>query len=664
MMKFAWFMMISLASLLVAYGETRVHISGLSGRSEGQVLESMGGRLDHVRGSAATPASAEDAAFLLGQVMKKDGYDGAKVSWKIASPDEIRLIVDEGVRYSLGKVRVLGVSKSDQNDMARLFRKVAEKDRFLFGGAAPFRESDIDAGLIIVRRELNADGYWDAQVLVQERRVDDRTGVVDLTLDCSPGPRCLIGEPKVTSVDSRGVNLVSEVVRPYVGKTATTANLNAMRLAAEEIAVSRGYPNSTVKVGRSPVAGAFVPEFRVDLGKRLKLNRVSVTGLERTDSKRVLRRMEVARDSWYNEAAMNRAVRGLLATGAFSSARIETEEVGDKMVDATLHLTEAKAKEVGFAAGYGSYEGFIGRVSYSDRNLFGNVIGLNSGLEVSSRGLLGELRLTDPWFLGKDLPLSGRLYAFIYGHEGYDPREEGIEGKLIWKFGDHYAVDLSAAFAMVNLSEDGLPIEELGETVYLHQRVKLNQSLDYRDSIILPTKGWHLDCPVEIGSAIGDISTSYAKFGLSGGWYKRIHRFYDLGIGGSLGGIFPFGDSEDLPIDLRMFNGGSRSVRSFPNRELGPLVDGYPTGGEAGWNTNVELMRNIWGSLKGVAFVDAGGLARNREDWGAADVELATGLGFRLDLPIGPVRLEYGYNLTRDEGEPSGTLHFAIGFAY
>jgi hypothetical protein len=28
------------------------------------------------------------------------------------------------------------------------------------------------------------------------------------------------------------------------------------------------------------------------------------------------------------------------------------------------------------------------------------------------------------------------------------------------------------------------------------------------------------------------------------------------------------------------------------------------------------------------------------------------------------VRLEYGYNLTRDEGEPSGTLHFAIGFAY
>lgn len=664
MTKFSCGMLLLLAPMTVAHGETRVRISGLSGRSEGQVLESMGGRLDHVRGAAATQASAEDAAFLLGQVLKKDGYVGAGVTWKIAASDEIQLIVDEGLRYSLGSVRVLGVSKSDEKYMARLFRKVAEKDRFLFGGVAPFREGDIDEGLLNVRRELNADGYWDAEVLVRERWVDGRTGVVDLTLECAPGTRCVISEPKVTSVDGRGVKLVTAEVRPFVGKTATTANLNAMRVAAEEIAVSRGYPDAVVKMGRVSVAGAFVPEFRIDLGKRLKLNRVLVTGLERTDAKRVLRRMEVARDDWYNEAAMNRAVRGLLATGAFSSARIETEEIGNKMVDATLHLTEAKAKEIGFAAGYGSYEGFIGRVSYSDRNLFGNVIGLNSGIEVSSRGLLGELRLTDPWFLGKDLPLSGRLYAFIYGHEGYDTREEGVEGKLIWKFGDHYAVDLSAASSVVNLSEDGLPVEELGETVYLHQRVKLNQSLDYRDSLILPTKGWHLDCPVELGSAIGDISTSYARFGLSGGWHRRIHRFYDLGIGGSLGGIFPFGDSEDLPIDLRMFNGGSRSVRSFPNRELGPLVGGYPTGGEAGWNTNIELMRNIWGSLKGVTFIDAGGLARNREEWGSADVELAAGLGFRLDLPIGPVRLEYGYNLTRDEGEPSGTLHFAIGFAY
>ncbi|NJR42966.1 MAG: BamA/TamA family outer membrane protein [Akkermansiaceae bacterium] len=49
---------------------------------------------------------------------------------------------------------------------------------------------------------------------------------------------------------------------------------------------------------------------------------------------------------------------------------------------------------------------------------------------------------------------------------------------------------------------------------------------------------------------------------------------------------------------------------------------------------------------------------------GSAEVELAAGMGLRLDLPIGPVRLEYGYNLTRNPGEPAGTIHFAIGAAF
>jgi outer membrane translocation and assembly module TamA len=39
-------------------------------------------------------------------------------------------------------------------------------------------------------------------------------------------------------------------------------------------------------------------------------------------------------------------------------------------------------------------------------------------------------------------------------------------------------------------------------------------------------------------------------------------------------------------------------------------------------------------------------------------------MGIRIDLPVGPIRFEYGHNLTRDEGEPSGTWHFAIGTAF
>jgi outer membrane protein assembly factor BamA len=265
---------------------------------------------------------------------------------------------------------------------------------------------------------------------------------------------------------------------------------------------------------------------------------------------------------------------------------------------------------------------------------------------------------------GSDVSATARAFALVYGREGYDSFESGLEGKVTWEFGPNYTLELLLGNSVVNLSSDGLPSSELGETVYGNPKLRVTQSLDFRDNAVLPTNGWHLENPLEVGAAVGGLSTSYLKAGLTGGWYHKLNRDYHLGFGGEWGVLIPSGDSGDLPIDLRLFNGGARSVRSFPERELGPTFGGYPTGGEGMWNTNLELMRNITDSVKAVAFVDTGTLARNFEDIGSVSIEMAAGIGIRLDLPIGPVRLEYGYNLTRDPGEPTGTIHFAIGYAY
>ena len=82
------------------------------------------------------------------------------------------------------------------------------------------------------------------------------------------------------------------------------------------------------------------------------------------------------------------------------------------------------------------------------------------------------------------------------------------------------------------------------------------------------------------------------------------------------------------------------------------------------WNTNFELIRSVTEMVGVVAFVDAGSLGREYDELFSADLEVAAGLGLRLNLPIGPVRFDYGYNLTRDPGEPTGAFHFAIGTAY
>jgi len=663
-MKLLTSSLILLLTAAMTVGETRVKITGTTTKGEGEILDLMGGRLTHVRSSDASPSRADDAAFLVRQTLRKDGYAQADVAWKIVSRNEILLTVREGGRLSQGSITITGVPADDAKKLAKLYGRPAEKDRPLIASVAPFREEDVEKGLSFIRQELNAQGYWAADAKIAHKDIDPASGAVQVSIDVSQGERFMIGEARMLSADGRGVPETRAAASPYLGKVATTGNLNAMRLAVDEAFNSSGYPEARISMGRLLEGSRFIPEFTIVLGKRVKLRKVHVHGLAITNPKRIDKRFKGFEGDWYNEAAMNQRLRGLLGSGAFSSARLETTELEDATIDVTLHLEEAKARELSFAAGFGTYAGPIFRTSYADRNLWGELLGFSSGLEFSSRGVLGETRITDPWLFGSDVSGTARVFALIYGREGYQSFESGFDLRANWKFGDRYSLETLAGISAVNLSSEGLPSSELGETVYAHPALRVTQTLDFRDSPVLPTEGWHLTMPLEIGAAVGDTETSYLLGEISGAWYQKIHKNYQVVLGGAYGAIIPSGDGAALPIDLRLFNGGARSVRSFPERELGPSANGYPTGGEASWHANAELIRNLTGTLKAVGFLDAGSLARSYDQLGDSDLEMALGLGLRLDLPIGPVRLEYGYNLTRDSGEPAGSLHFAIGAAF
>jgi outer membrane protein insertion porin family len=653
-----------LLTMASAAADTTVHITGTTRKSEGQVLELMAGRLEHVRKHDASPSRADDAAFLVRQVLQKDGYPDVKVTSKIVSRNDIVLTVQEGVRLEVGKVTVTGVPPEEADKFAKLYARPARKDHPLSTDSAPYRKEDEEEGLSYIRQELNSQGYWDADAKIAKHDPDPATGQINPFIEVRQGGLYTIGAARIVSPDSHAAGSTKALADPFIGKKATTGNLNAMRLAVEQSFVSNGYPDAKINMGRVLEGSKFVPEFSIDLGKRVRLNKIRIDGLKRTDPDRIASRMEDLEGDWYDEAAMNKRIRGFLATGAFSGVNVEKTAVSGDRIDATLHFEETKAKEITLAAGADSYQGPILRTTYEDRNLFGQVIGFSSGFEFSGRGVLGETKVTDPWLLGSDVSGTARVYAMTFSREGYTSFETGLDSKVTWKFGSHYTLDVLAGYSLINLAEDGLPSSALGETVYTNPRIRLTQSLDFRDSAVLPKSGWHLENPVEIGAAIGDLTSGYLKTNLTGGWYHKLSPKYDLGFGGELGLLIPSGDGTDLPIDLRLFNGGARSVRSFPERELGPSVDGYPVGGEAAWSTNLELIRTISGSVKAVGFFDAGSLARSVNDVSQSQLELAAGLGLRLDLPIGPVRIEYGYNLTRDPGDPVGTLQFAIGLAY
>ncbi len=159
------------------------------------------------------------------------------------------------------------------------------------------------------------------------------------------------------SPDGRGVKRAATTWAPFIGSFASTENVNGLRAAMEEAFVSRGYPDAKITMTRRLGYDTYSPDFVIELGTRVKLLNVNAQGLKRTNPERVKQIMKPLEGDWYDQAAMNEKVKDLLSTGAFDSVRVETYDVATKRIDATLHFDEARAKEISFSGGFGTFNG-------------------------------------------------------------------------------------------------------------------------------------------------------------------------------------------------------------------------------------------------------------------------------------------------------------------
>jgi len=63
--------------------------------------------------------------------------------------------------------------------------------------------------------------------------------------------------------------------------------------------------------------------------------------------------------------------------------------------------------------------------------------------------------------------------------------------------------------------------------------------------------------------------------------------------------------------------------------------------------------------LKGVVFFDAGNAYAENEAYGK--LRPTTGAGIRWISPMGPIRVEWGYNLDKRPGEGASKIEFTFG---
>jgi outer membrane protein assembly factor BamA len=187
---------------------------------------------------------------------------------------------------------------------------------------------------------------------------------------------------------------------------------------------------------------------------------------------------------------------------------------------------------------------------------------------------------------------------------------------------------------------------------------------DTRDNPVDSTRGFLNSMTLQFAADfLGPGSgANFIKFFTQHIHYRPVTESTVLAMALRLGLSRGLDDDISLPISERFFAGGGNTIRSLPLDMAGPLDDaGNPLGGNAMLLGNIELRQSIWGWLGGVAFIDVGNVFSEVQTMSLDDLRYCSGLGLRLETPIGPIRFDVGFNLNRREGEGKYEIFLSLG---
>lgn len=193
-----------------------------------------------------------------------------------------------------------------------------------------------------------------------------------------------------------------------------------------------------------------------------------------------------------------------------------------------------------------------------------------------------------------------------------------------------------------------------------------------------PSSGWRWQADAKIGHTdIAQITpVNFLRATGEVAMYRPVGKKFVVAVRGQMGYVIASGNrSSLLPPQERFYSGGQNTVRGFDENALGPgsyivakvqqdtlgdgtvigvarSADGFsriaPSGGNAMWVANIELRtRGEPGALlRYVVFVDAGKVWNTTDLFSVlnAGTRITPGVGLRLQTPIGPFRVDIGYN--------------------
>jgi len=614
----------------------------------------------------ATPPLADDLAFFVRKELLKMGFPDAQVTWDIEGEMAV-LVVAEGARESIGETVFTGTDAATQEEMRDYLLRPTKERRGSLGKKAPLVEAEIADGAGLVQRLLQSRGYLAAQVGEPHyERVPGQP--VRISVAITEGPRSEFGEVVLLGDLPRGAETLRGEVAALWGSPFSEVRVEEMRGKVESRWQAAGCFSARVTAEARPVkAGGAVPVVMtvvpgpVYLVKRIEAGETFSRGAQRI----INAGFRPAEGQVWSTADLELMQRRVMDTGVFSTMDVTPESISEEQAALVLRIsgTEGMRKTLGIYGGYETLKGPLLGLEWRHVNFAntGDTLRLRLGWEAG--GPEAGVRWINPAIFNSAYTSDTELSALTTSAYDYTHRSLKIRSALSRQFTRYLAASAYGAVSVDTARGGGLTPEELGPDSYNMTAIGGTVSYDRRDSPLNPRKGWFASAELETG--IADVA--YLKSALRLSWYQPITERFRIAANWQAAAISAPQGVSSLPIDMRLFNGGSSTVRSFGERELGAQSSGgTPLGGTLMHAVNVELSYEVIDNLEVAIFADAGSLSREDDTLFAVPDELryAVGLGVRYALPVGPLRVDYGFNPSRRGGEPAGALHITFGFAF
>jgi len=605
---------------------------------------------------------------------------------------------DIELESSLPEVRKISFNGNEQFSAWALRGVMSTKPRpFLqpWAKGEPYNSTTLEEDLLRLRKFYFDRGFLNTTAKVANVDEDPEENAVVIEIDIEEGPQTKVksvriaGEPPSELPDKK---VILSRLPLHAGGSLNKEDFEGSRDKLLELMQDKGYARAKV-VAQTTVdedRNEAIVTFNLQPGELTTIRQITVKGAERVPERIVRRQIDIHEGDTFSAEILEDNQEYVFDLGMFYSVtpRLLNIEDSNAPLDIEFEVNERKPRTGRLGIGASSVESMRYEVQWIHRNLFQDAKRLSLLASVSGIQQGIDVELHDPFFLNNRNSLTYRLFGLnnqridtdpfgildslfdiVDPQPAYDLLSFGGDARVIHDFtrkltgvvglelsrNDFYNVDPALVLESgLEAVEDNLLFVQFGVLEW-----------NSRDDDLNPTMGTLLIGQVDHSNkgVISDVS--YFKLTLDNRYYFNPFRDIVLATRFKLGGIEPYGESEDVPANVRYYAGGPGSVRGFELNRLGPLdLKGNPVGGKSLIEGSIEMRFPILGDIGGVIFVDTGNVFTPAFTYPLDELRYSVGLGIRYLTPVGPLRLDVGFVLNPRDNEPSYRPEFSIGQAF